>query len=364
MIGNYNLYAWFEKFDIASWWDKKIEELSKGMAQKVQFVVTVLHKPKLLIFDEPFSGFDPVNANIIKDEILELKKQGSTIIFSTHRMESVEELCDDIALIHKSNKLIEGKLTDVKREFRTNHFEVGIVTANVEGRDLGSFVQELQATLKQQPLPAGYWLEYGGQFENLASAAARMQIVIPLALITIFVLLMAVFHNFKESLLVFSGVPFALSGGLVALWLRDIPLSMSAGVGFIALSGVAVLNGLVMLSFIKELREQFDVHKATWQGAILRLRPVLMTAFVASLGFIPMALNTGIGSEVQRPLATVVGDITDGGSLIEQQQGANGQRRLAAVALVALADLLGQCQCQCLPPGFAVGAIKPQLGTV
>ena len=181
-----------------------------------------------------------------------------------------------------------------------------IVTANVEGRDLGSFVQELQATLKQQSLPAGYWLEYGGQFENLASAAARMQIVIPLALITIFILLMAVFHNFKESLLVFSGVPFALSGGLVALWLRDIPLSMSAGVGFIALSGVAVLNGLVMLSFIKELREQFDVHKATWQGAILRLRPVLMTAFVASLGFIPMAIATGTGAEVQRPLATVV----------------------------------------------------------
>ncbi|MCM1959627.1 CusA/CzcA family heavy metal efflux RND transporter [Acinetobacter modestus] len=181
-----------------------------------------------------------------------------------------------------------------------------IVTANVEGRDLGSFVQELQATLKQQPLPAGYWLEFGGQFENLASAAARMQIVIPLALITIFILLMAVFHNFKESLLVFSGVPFALSGGLVALWLRDIPLSMSAGVGFIALSGVAVLNGLVMLSFIKELREQYNVHKATWQGAILRLRPVLMTAFVASLGFIPMAIATGTGAEVQRPLATVV----------------------------------------------------------
>ena len=181
-----------------------------------------------------------------------------------------------------------------------------IVTANVEGRDLGSFVQELQATLKQQSLPAGYWLEYGGQFENLASAAARMKIVIPLALLTIFILLMAVFHNFKESLLVFSGVPFALSGGLVALWLRDIPLSMSAGVGFIALSGVAVLNGLVMLSFIKELREQFNVHKATWQGAILRLRPVLMTAFVASLGFIPMAIATGTGAEVQRPLATVV----------------------------------------------------------
>lgn len=124
---------WFDKLEIQGWWNKKIQELSKGMAQKVQFVVTVLHKPKLLIFDEPFSGFDPVNANIIKDEILELKKNGATIIFSTHRMESVEELCDDIALIHKSNKLIEGKLIDVKRQFRTNTFEVGIMTANVEG---------------------------------------------------------------------------------------------------------------------------------------------------------------------------------------------------------------------------------------
>ncbi|HCU1831652.1 efflux RND transporter permease subunit [Acinetobacter baumannii] len=181
-----------------------------------------------------------------------------------------------------------------------------IVTANVRDRDLGSFVQEIQSKLAQQKLPSGYWLGYGGQFENLASATARMQIVVPMALIMIFVLLMAVFSNFKDSLLVFSGVPFALSGGLVALWLRDIPLSMSAGVGFIALSGVAVLNGLVMLTFIKELRATLDVHAATWKGAVLRLRPVLMTAFVASLGFIPMALATGTGAEVQRPLATVV----------------------------------------------------------
>lgn len=123
---------WFDRLEIQGWWNKKIQELSKGMAQKIQFVVTVLHKPKLLIFDEPFSGFDPVNANIIKDEILELKKQGSTIIFSTHRMESVEELCDDIALIHKSNKLIEGKLNDVKREYRSNNFQIGILSANVE----------------------------------------------------------------------------------------------------------------------------------------------------------------------------------------------------------------------------------------
>jgi ABC-2 type transport system ATP-binding protein len=124
---------WFERLGIQGWWDKKIQELSKGMAQKVQFVVCVLHKPKLLIFDEPFSGFDPVNANVIKDEILALREQGATIIFSTHRMESVEELCDHISLIHKSNKLIEGRLDDVKRQFRTNSFEVGILTNNVEG---------------------------------------------------------------------------------------------------------------------------------------------------------------------------------------------------------------------------------------
>lgn len=127
------LEFWFERLGVEGWWNKKIQELSKGMAQKIQFIVTVLHRPKLLIFDEPFSGFDPVNANLIKDEILGLKEQGATIIFSTHRMESVEELCDHIALIHKSNKLIEGPLQDVKRQYRTNTYEVGIVTPNVEG---------------------------------------------------------------------------------------------------------------------------------------------------------------------------------------------------------------------------------------
>jgi ABC-2 type transport system ATP-binding protein len=127
------LKYWFEKFEIEGWWNKKIQELSKGMAQKVQFIVTVLHKPKLLILDEPFSGFDPVNANLIKDEIIELNKQGTSVIFSTHRMESVEEMCNYIALIHKSNKLIEGKLTDVKKQFRTNTFQVGILTNNIEG---------------------------------------------------------------------------------------------------------------------------------------------------------------------------------------------------------------------------------------
>lgn len=127
------LKYWFEKFEIEGWWNKKIQELSKGMAQKIQFIVTILHQPKLLILDEPFSGFDPVNANLIKDEIIELNKQGTSIIFSTHRMESVEEMCDYIALIHKSNKLIEGKLSDVKRKYRSNKFQVGIISDNVEG---------------------------------------------------------------------------------------------------------------------------------------------------------------------------------------------------------------------------------------
>jgi len=127
------LKYWFEKFEIQDWWNKKIQELSKGMAQKIQFIVTVLHQPKLLILDEPFSGFDPVNANLIKDEIVDLNKKGTSVIFSTHRMESVEEMCNYIALIHKSNKLIEGKLDDVKRQFRTNSFQIGIISTNIEG---------------------------------------------------------------------------------------------------------------------------------------------------------------------------------------------------------------------------------------
>ncbi len=122
------LKYWFDRLEIGDWWNKKIQELSKGMAQKIQFVVTVLHQPKLLIFDEPFSGFDPINANLIKDEILKLREDGATVIFSTHRMESVEELCDDIALIHKSNKILDGKLVDIKRQYKTNTFEIGILT--------------------------------------------------------------------------------------------------------------------------------------------------------------------------------------------------------------------------------------------
>lgn len=140
------LEYWFDRLEIRGWWDKKIQELSKGMAQKIQFVVCVLHQPKLLIFDEPFSGFDPVNANLIKDEILELKKKGSTIIFSTHRMESVEELCDDIALIHQSNKLLEGPLQDIKRQFRTHNYEVGILTDQSE-----TLLAELNQKFSVQP---------------------------------------------------------------------------------------------------------------------------------------------------------------------------------------------------------------------
>ncbi|MDP1923653.1 MAG: CusA/CzcA family heavy metal efflux RND transporter [Thiobacillus sp.] len=183
-----------------------------------------------------------------------------------------------------------------------------VVTANVRGRDIGSFVSE--ATQKIQadaPVPAGYWTTWGGTFEQLQSAAKRLQIVVPVALLLVFMLLFAMFGNVKDGLLVFTGVPFALTGGILALWLRDIPLSISAGVGFIALSGVAVLNGLVMIAYIRSLREDGKrLDTAIVDGALTRLRPVLMTALVASLGFIPMAIATGTGAEVQRPLATVV----------------------------------------------------------
>ncbi|KJK07148.1 MULTISPECIES: efflux RND transporter permease subunit [unclassified Pseudomonas] len=183
-----------------------------------------------------------------------------------------------------------------------------VVSANVRGRDIGSFVEEAGERLDSQvSIPAGYWIRWGGQFEQLQSAAQRLQVVVPVALLLVFGLLFMMFNNLKDGLLVFTGIPFALTGGVVALWLRDIPLSISAGVGFIALSGVAVLNGLVMIAFIRGLREQGrTLRQAIDEGALTRLRPVLMTALVASLGFIPMALATGTGAEVQRPLATVV----------------------------------------------------------
>jgi cobalt-zinc-cadmium resistance protein CzcA len=183
-----------------------------------------------------------------------------------------------------------------------------VVTANVRGRDIGSFVAEAQQRLKAgAALPAGYWTGWGGTFEQLQSATQRLRLVVPVALALVFALLFAMFGNLRDGLLVFTGVPFALTGGIAALWLRDIPLSISAGIGFIALSGVAVLNGLVMIAFIRGLRDDgLPLEQAVRDGALARLRPVLMTALVASLGFVPMALATGTGAEVQRPLATVV----------------------------------------------------------
>ncbi len=183
-----------------------------------------------------------------------------------------------------------------------------VVTSNVRGRDLGSFVGEIREQITTNvTLPAGYWTEYGGTFEQLISAKQRLSIVVPISLLLIFGLLFMAFNSARAALLIFSGVPLALTGGIAALWLRDIPLSISAGVGFIALSGVAVLNGVVMLSFIRDLEQQGKpLQEAIIEGALTRLRPVLMTALVASLGFVPMALNTGAGAEVQRPLATVV----------------------------------------------------------
>ncbi|BEP43441.1 CusA/CzcA family heavy metal efflux RND transporter [Variovorax sp. V15] len=182
-----------------------------------------------------------------------------------------------------------------------------VVSANVRGRDLGSFVAEAEEAMGKVKIPTGYWTVWGGQYENLASATQRLQIVVPVSLLLVFTLLFAMFGNIKDGLLVFTGIPFALTGGIVALWMRGIPLSISAAVGFIALSGVAVLNGLVMISFIRNLREGgLPLDAAIREGALTRLRPVLMTALVASLGFVPMAIATGTGAEVQRPLATVV----------------------------------------------------------
>lgn len=183
-----------------------------------------------------------------------------------------------------------------------------VVSANVRDRDLGSFVSEVQRVVGEQvKLPSGYWIGWGGQFEQLVGASQRLAIVVPVALLLIFVLLCMSLGSVGDALLVFSGVPLALTGGVAALVLRDIPLSISAGVGFIALSGVAVLNGLVIISFIQGLRAQGrPVAEAVREGSIKRLRPVLMTALVASLGFVPMAIATGAGAEVQRPLATVV----------------------------------------------------------
>lgn len=183
-----------------------------------------------------------------------------------------------------------------------------VATANVEGRDLGSFIGETQSIMNDRlGLPSGYWIEYGGTFEQLESASKRLSIVVPITLLLIFSLLFSAFGSFKDSLIIFTGIPLALTGGVIALTLREMPLSISAAVGFIALSGISVLNGVVMLTFIRQIREDgMRLIEAIKHGASQRLRPILMTALVASLGFVPMAFNTGAGAEVQRPLATVV----------------------------------------------------------
>lgn len=200
-------------------------------------------------------------------------------------------------------KAISGP-NQINRESGKRHV---IISANVVDRDLGSFIADVQQNAQQLNLPAGYWLEYGGTFEQLESASKRLMVVVPVTLLLILMLLFSVFNSFKDALLIFTGVPMALTGGLIALILRDMPLSISAAVGFIALSGIAVLNGVVMLTFIRQLRGQgLALMESVFQGAMQRLRPVLMTALVAGLGFLPMALNTGTGAEVQRPLATVV----------------------------------------------------------
>lgn len=183
-----------------------------------------------------------------------------------------------------------------------------VVTANVRGRDLGGFVQDVKAHIAAKvDMPPGYWLDYGGTFEQLESASKRLSLVVPLTLLLIIGILIMAFGSLKDALIIFSGVPLALTGGVLALAIRGMPMSISAGIGFIALSGIAVLNGLIMLAFIRDLwHEKGDLMLAVTEGALVRLRPVLMTALVASLGFVPMALNTGTGAEVQRPLATVV----------------------------------------------------------
>jgi cobalt-zinc-cadmium resistance protein CzcA len=183
-----------------------------------------------------------------------------------------------------------------------------VVQANVRGRDLGGFVAEAQAKIEREiKRDPGTWFVWGGQFENLIAARERLSIVVPVALLLIFGLLYATFRTLKNALLIFTGVPLALCGGILALLVRGLPVSISAAVGFIALSGVAVLNGLVMVTFVEELRGRGQgIDQAVFEGSVARLRPVLMTALVAALGFIPMAIATGTGSEVQRPLATVV----------------------------------------------------------
>jgi cobalt-zinc-cadmium resistance protein CzcA len=200
---------------------------------------------------------------------------------------------------------VSEQVATVAREYGQRRVAVMV---NLRGRDVDSFVREAQEKLQAAlPMPDGYTLEFGGQFKNLMEAKARLGVVVPVALGLIFILIYATLHSLRQTLIVFTAVPLAMTGGVFALWIRDLPFSISAGVGFIALSGIAVLNGLMIITFFNQLRTGgADVRTAVWDGSLLRLRPKLMTALVASLGFVPMAIATGAGAEVQRPLATVV----------------------------------------------------------
>jgi cobalt-zinc-cadmium resistance protein CzcA len=206
-------------------------------------------------------------------------------------------------------QLAEIEITEGPNQISRENGKRGIIVqTNVRGRDIGSFVQEAQERIASQvELPAGYWLDWGGQFENLVAARARLAIVVPVCFMLILMLLYTAFGTLRHALIVFTAIPLGLSGGVLALWLRLMPFSITSAVGFIALSGVAVLNGLVMVSYINQLRRDgLPLDEAIVQGALTRLRPVLITALVASLGFVPMALAHGTGAEVQKPLATVV----------------------------------------------------------
>ena len=199
-------------------------------------------------------------------------------------------------------------VTGYNQVYRENGKRRVVVTANVRGRDLGSFVSDVRTSISEKVnIPSGYWVEYGGTYQKLQSASERLSWVVPITLFLIIGLLLLALNSLRDALIIFSGVPLALTGGVLSLILRDIPFSISAAVGFIALSGIAILNGLVMVAFIRDLRHRgVSLVDSIKKGALVRLRPVITTALVASLGFVPMALNTGIGSEVQRPLATVV----------------------------------------------------------
>lgn len=210
-----------------------------------------------------------------------------------------------IPLAQLADIKIETGLAQISRE--NIHRRLSVET-NVRSRDLASFVADAQQAVEQQvKLPEGYWIEWGGQFEQLQRASMRLAIVVPLALFLIFVVLYTMFNSVRPAVLIYLNIPLAATGGILALALRGMPFSISAGIGFIALFGVAVLNGVVLMSYVLDLRKKgLSAEDAAYQGALIRVRPVLMTALVASLGFVPMALSTSAGAEVQQPLATVV----------------------------------------------------------